>query len=180
MEKFNFDLNEYLEYEAGVYNELEENFGGNKVFDLNKILLDSVEFKDMYKNLYRILEEGFEVEKIRKFKIKVTFDKKSGNCYEIEVRHLLINMIFLRAFVELEVDVELDNSYIFDAYNISNRTIKKYIDEKILVPFKEDFTDTEVRFMELNNVLHDIIYRLNKIPKDLLEKCDFEREVQEQ
>ena len=43
---------------------------------------------------------------------------------------------------------------------------KKYIDEKIIVPFKDDFTDTEERFMELNIVLHDIIYRLNKIPRD--------------
>ena len=48
MEKFNFDLNEYLEYEAEIYNELEENFGGNKVFDLNKILSDSEDFKKMY------------------------------------------------------------------------------------------------------------------------------------
>lgn len=163
---FNFDVNEYLEFEAEIYNELEENFGGNKVFDLNKILSDSDDFKKMYGHLYHILEEGFEVEKIRKFKIKVTFDKKSGTCYEMEIRHLLINMIFLRAFVELEVDVELDDSYIFDAYNISNKNIKKYIDEKIIVPFKEEFTDTEERFMELNIVLHDIIYRLNKIPRD--------------
>ncbi len=165
MEKFNFDINEYIEFENGILNEVEEVYGGNKIFDLNKIISDYDEFKSMYGHIYYILEEGFEIENIRKFKVKVTFDKKT-NYIEMEIRHLLINMIFLRAFVELEVDVELDNSYIFDVANISNKSIKKYIDEKIIIPFRDDFTDTDERFMELNAVLHDIIYRLNKIPKD--------------
>lgn len=163
---FSFDVNEYLEIEESIMKELEEAYGGNKVFDLNKILIDSDEFKKMYGHLYYILEEGFEIENIRKFKIKVTFNRDTDKYYEMEARHLLVNMIFLRAFVELEVDVELDDSYLFDAYNISNKSIKKYIDSKIIEPFRDQFTNTEERFMELNIVLHDIIYRLNKIPKD--------------
>ena len=163
---FNFDVNEYLEIEESIIKELQETYGGDKVFDLNQIITDSDEFKKMYGHIYYILEEGFEIENIRKFKVKVTFNRDTKQYYEIEIRHLLVNMIFLRAFVELEVDVELDNTYLFDAFNISNRSIKKYIDEKIIEPFRDDFTDTEERFMELNIVLHDIIYRLNKIPKD--------------
>lgn len=161
---FNFDVNEYLEFQSNIYEELEESYGGNKIFDLHQIIRNSEEFKRMYGHIYYILEEGFEIEKIRKFKVKITFN--NDNYHEIEIRHLLINMIFLRAFVELEVDIELDDSYLFDAYNISNKSIKKYIDEKIIEPFRDEFTDTEERFMELNMVLHDIIYRLNKIPKD--------------
>ena len=166
LENFNFDLNEYIKMEESILNECEETYGGNKVFDLNEIITDYDEFKKMYGHIYYILEEGFEIENIRKFKIKVTFNKESNNYYDMEIRHLLINMIFLRAFVELEVDVELDDSYLFDAKEISNKKIKKYIDEKIIVPFIDQFTDTEERFMELNSVLHDIIYRLNKIPRD--------------
>ena len=161
---FNFDVNEYLEFQSNIYEELEESYESNKVFDLQQIIRNSEEFKRMYGHIYYILEEGFEIEKIRKFKVKITFN--NDNYHEIEIRHLLINMIFLRAFVELEVDIELDDSYLFDAYNISNKSIKKYIDEKIIEPFRDEFTDTEERFMELNMVLHDIIYRLNKIPKD--------------
>lgn len=161
---FNFDVNEYLEFQSNIYEELEESYGGNKIFDLHQIIRNSEEFKRMYGHIYYILEEGFEIEKIRKFKVKITFN--NDNYHEIEIRHLLINMIFLRAFVELEVDIELDDSYLFDAYNISNMSIKQYINEKIIIPFRDEFTDTEERFMELNMVLHDIIYRLNKIPKD--------------
>ena len=166
MNNFKFDLNEYIEYENKLLSEVEEIYGGDKVFDLNKIISDYEEFKTMYGHIYNILEEGFEIETIRKFKVKVTFDKQNENYIEMEIRHLLINMIFLKAFVELEVDVELDNSYLFDARKISNKYIKSYIDEKIIIPFRDQFTDTEERFMELNLVLHDIIYRLNKIPKD--------------
>ncbi len=165
-ENFNFDINEYIEFEDKILNEVEEVYGGNKVFDLNKIISDYDEFKSMYGHIYYILEEGFEIENIRRFPVKVTFNKDSKHFIEMEIRHLLINMIFLRAFVELEVDVELDDSYLFDARQISNKSIKKYIDEKIIIPFREEFTDTEDRFMELNSVLHDILYRLNKIPKD--------------
>ena len=166
MNNFNFDLNEYIEFENQILNEVKEIYGGDKIFDLNKILSDHDEFKSMYGHIYYILEEGFEIEAIRKFKVKVTFDKNNDHYIEMEIRHLLINMIFLRAFVELGVDVELDDSYLFDARKVSNKYIKKYIDEKIIIPFKDQFTDTEERFMELNIVIHDIIYRLNKIPKD--------------
>ena len=166
MNNFNFDLNEYIEFENKILEEVEETYGGNKVFDLNEIISDHDEFKSMYGHIYYILEEGFEIEAIRRFKVKVTFDKNKESYIEMEIRHLLINMIFLRAYVELEVDVELDNSHLFDARTISNNSIKKYIDEKIIIPYKDQFTDTEERFMELNMALHDIIYRLNKIPKD--------------
>jgi len=163
---FNFDLNKYIEFENQILNEVEEIYGGDKIFDLNKIISDYDEFKTMYGHIYYILEEGFEIEAIRKFPVKVTFDKNNEHYVEMEIRHLLINMIFLRAFVELEVEVELDITYLFDARKISNKYIKQYIDEKIIIPFKDQFTETEEGFMELNIVLHDIIYRLNKIPKD--------------
>ena len=166
LENFNFDLNEYIKIEESILKECEETYGGDKIFDLNEIINDLDEFKKMYGHIYYILEEGFEIENIRKFNVKVTFNKNSNHYFDMEIRHLLINMIFLRAIVELEVDVELDDSYLFDARKISNKYIKKYIDEKIIIPFKEQFTDTEERFMELNIVLHDIIYRLNKIPRD--------------
>ena len=124
-ENFNFDINEYIEFEDKILNEVEEIYGGNKVFDLNKIISDYDEFKSMYGHIYYVLEEGFEIESIRRFPVKVTFNKDSEHYIEMEIRHLLINMIFLRAFVELEVDVELDDSYLFDARQISNKSIKQ-------------------------------------------------------
>lgn len=166
LKDFNFDINEYLEVEESIFKELDTTYGGNRVFDLNQIITDGDEFKKMYGHIYYILEEGFEIDNIRKYKVKVTFNRNTDEYYEMEIRHLLVNMIFLRAFVELEVDIELDNTYLFDAYNISTKSIKKYIDEKIIEPFRDDFTESEERFMQLNIVLHDIIYRLNKIPKD--------------
>lgn len=165
--KFVFNWDEYYEIAEGIFNEVEDVYGGDKIIDINKVLNDSEGFKNMYRHIYGILLEGFEIEKIRKYKVKLTFNKK--DYVEVELRHLIINMIFLRAFVELEVDVELDESYLFEAYNINNKLIKKYMDEKIILPFREEFTDTEERFMFFNKVLHDVIFRLNKIPRDFNE-----------
>lgn len=161
-----FDLNQYLEEQNQLYERLERTYGGNRVLDLNEILPDKELFKSIYKDVYYILEEGFEIERIRKFPVKVTFNKENGTYVNMELRHLIINMIFLRAFVELDVEVELDDSYLFDASKTNNRTISAYINNKIIIPFKEQFTETEEDFMRLNIVLHDIIFRLNKIPKD--------------
>lgn len=158
-----FDYNEYLKQQELLYEELVGSYS-NQVLDLNSTLMDREKFKKIYRHIYLILEEGFEIDKIRKYKMNITFNNK--DYYEMELRHLLINMIFLRAFVELDVDVELDNSYFFDAYNINNGLIASYINEKIIIPFKDQFTDTEEDLMKFNIVLHDIIYRLNKIPKD--------------
>ena len=48
MKDFNFDLNEYVEYESNLFNELEETYGGDKIFDLNEILANVDTFKKMY------------------------------------------------------------------------------------------------------------------------------------
>lgn len=166
-ENFKFNLEEYLEYENKLYDYLEERYGNNKIFDLNTILMDRELFKAIYNDIYYILEEGFEVEKIRKFPVMVTFNKEENNeVITMEIRHMLINLIFLRAFVELDVDIELNNSYLFDARKINNKEIANYINNKIIIPFRDLFTENEELFMKLNNVCHNIIYRLCKIPRD--------------
>ena len=76
---FSFDHNDYLEFESELYNELEETYGGNKIFDLNEIIADSEEFKRMYGHIYYILEEGFEIEKIRKAEIVEEKDDESDD-----------------------------------------------------------------------------------------------------
>ena len=38
MNKFNFDLNEYANFENKILEEVEETYGGDKIFDLNKII----------------------------------------------------------------------------------------------------------------------------------------------
>lgn len=91
--EFTFDLKEYLKIENNLYDYLEERYGGDKIFDLNSILPDRELFKSLYDDIYHILLEGFEIEKIRKFPVKVFFNKKEG-MVEMELRHLLTNMIF--------------------------------------------------------------------------------------
>lgn len=164
MEQFTFDFNKYMEEQNQLYDYLEEKYGGNKIFNLNELLPDRETFKKMYHDIYHILEEGFEIEKIRKFPIKITFDNKEY--LTLELRHLLTNMIFLNAFVELGVYVELNTNHLIDAKKINNKLIANYINNNIIIPYRDEFTETEEKFIELNEIIHNIIYRLNKIPRD--------------
>ena len=84
----------------------------------------------------------------------------------LELRHLLTNMIFLNAYVELGVYIKLDIDHLIDASKINNKLITDYINNNIIIPYKDEFTETEEKFIQLNEVIHNIIYRLNKIPKD--------------
>lgn len=164
-QEFTFDFNEYLKKENELYDYLEERYGNEKIFDLNAIIPDRELFKSIYDDIYYILEEGFEIERIRKFPVKVFFNRKEG-MIEMELRHLLTNMIFLNAFVELGVNIELNINHLIDARKINNKLIKKYIDNNIIIPYIDEFTETEEKFIQLNEVIHNIIYRLNRIPKD--------------
>lgn len=163
--EFTFDLEEYLKIENNLYDYLEERYGGDKIFDLNSILHDRELFKSLYDDIYYILSEGFEIEKIRKFPVKVFFNKKEG-MLKMELRHLLTNLIFLNGFIELGVDIELNINHLIDARKINNKLIKEYIDNNIIIPYIDEFTETEEKFIQLNEVIHNIIYRLNRIPKD--------------
>ena len=164
MEQFTFDFNKYMEEQNKLYDYLEEKYGNNKIFNLNDLLPDRESFKTMYNDIYHILEEGFEIEKIRKFPVKITFDNKEY--MTLELRHLLTNMIFLNAYVELGVYIKLDVDHLIDASKINNKLITDYINNNIIIPYKDEFTETEEKFIQLNEVIHNIIYRLNKIPKD--------------
>ena len=58
--------------------------------------------------------------------------------------------------------------HLFDTRTISNKTIKKCIDEKIIIPFRDEGVYRYRRKIHGRfqiQVIHDIIYRLNKIPK---------------
>ena len=164
MEQFTFDFNKYMEEQNQLYDYLEEKYGGNKIFNLNELLPDRETFKKMYHDIYHILEEGFEIEKIRKFPIKITFDNKEY--LTLELRHLLTNMIFLNAFVELGIYVKLNMNHLIDAKKINNKLITEYINNNIIIPYRDEFTETEEKFIKLNEIIHNIIYRLNKIPRD--------------
>ena len=76
MNNFNFDLNEYIEFENKILSEVEEVYGGDKIFDLNKIISDYDEFKSMYGHIYYVLEEyNIRLEKPRKMEKREKTEK---------------------------------------------------------------------------------------------------------
>ena len=162
-EPFIFNESEYLNYIDEVLEDMHNIYDGH-VFILEDLLKDKKIFKKIYKEMYTFMKKGFEVKEVRSFPVYYMISKDDSEAYVMEIRHMITNMIFWRTFLDLDDEYILSKDDIVDAYNISNKMIKKYIDEKIIGPF---LFKVEIKY--LNKAIHDLLYRLTKIGNDFNE-----------
>ena len=162
-EPFVFNESEYLNYIDEVLEDMHNIYDGH-VFILEDLLKDKKIFKKIYKEMYTFMKKGFEVAEIRKFPVYYMVSKDDKDVYVMEIRHMITNMIFWRTFLDLDDDYTLSKDDIIDAYNVSNKMIKKFIDEKVIGPF---LFKVEIKY--LNKAIHDLLYRLTKIGNDFNE-----------
>lgn len=160
---FVFNESEYLNYIDDVLEEMHGIYD-NHVFILDELLESKKTFKKVYKDLYNFMKKGFEVASIRKFKLTYMISRGDDNAYEMEIRHMITNMIFWRTYLDLDDNYVLSKDDIIDAYNINNKMIKKFIDEKIIKPF---LFKVDIKY--LNKAIHDLLYRLTQIGNDFNE-----------
>ena len=162
-EPFVFNESEYLNYIDEVLEDMHNIYDGH-VFILEDLLKDKKIFKKIYKEMYTFMKKGFEVAEIRKFPVYYMISKEDKDVYTMEIRHMITNMIFWRTFLDLDDEYTLSKDDIIDAYNVSNKMIKKFIDEKVIGPF---LFKVEIKY--LNKAIHDLLYRLTKIGNDFNE-----------
>jgi len=162
-EPFVFNESEYLNYIDEVLEDMHNIYDGH-VFILEDLLKDKKIFKKIYKEMYTFMKKGFEVAEVRKFPVYYMISKEDKNVYTMEIRHMITNMIFWRTFLDLDDEYTLSKDDIIDAYNVSNKMIKKFIDEKVIGPF---LFKVEIKY--LNKAIHDLLYRLTKIGNDFNE-----------
>jgi hypothetical protein len=162
-EPFVFNESEYLNYIDEVLEDMHNIYDGH-VFILEDLLKDKKIFKKIYKEMYTFMKKGFEVAEVRKFPVYYMISKEDKDVYTMEIRHMITNMIFWRTFLDLDDEYTLSKDDIIDAYNVSNKMIKKFIDEKVIGPF---LFKVEIKY--LNKAIHDLLYRLTKIGNDFNE-----------
>ena len=160
---FIFNESDYLNYIDGVVEEMHEIYD-NHIVIVDTILRDKKVFKKMYKDMYNFMKKGFEVAEVRKFPINYMMSRESHEVYVMEIRHMITNMIFWRTFLDLDNEYKITKADMVDAYNINNKMIKKYIDDRIIAQFL-----FKVEIKELNKAIHDLLYRLTKIGNDFNE-----------
>ena len=157
---FSFNEAEYWAHIERVKEQMSDLYS-DSVIVVQDILQSKKVFNKVFDDLYNFMKQGFEVEEVRKFPIKYKFNAKDTEVFEMEARHMVTNLLFWKSFIYLEAPDVVDKSYYVDAANISNKSIKKFIDEKIIIPFR--YT---IKSEKLNKLIHDLLFRLATISND--------------
>lgn len=160
---FVFNESEYLNYLDEVVEDMHSIYDGH-IFILDELLNDKKLFKKVYNDAYNFMKKGFEYKEIRSFKVFYMFSKTDTDVYEMEIRHMITNMIFWRTFVDLDTGYVLTKDDLVDAYNIDNKLIKNFINKRVIDQFL-----FKVNIKQLNKAIHDLLYRLTKISTDFNE-----------
>lgn len=124
------------------------------------VISEIFELKTTYcivlQELLDILKYKFEDPSIRKKIMKIKFNKKSKKVIDIELRHLVSNLIFWKPILNIDRPDLLDESYIFDFKDFSSSKLLEYIDTKI-IPISDD------DFHSKNGLIDDIYHGINAI-----------------
>lgn len=160
---FVFDESKYLNDIDQTISEMEDIYK-NYVFILEDLLKDKKAFKKIYKEMYNFMKRGFEVKEVRTFPVVYMIHHDDKKAYQMEIRHMITNFIFWRTFLDLDEEYTLCEDDIIDAYNINNKLITKYINERYIKQFL-----FKVDIKSLNKAIADLLYRLLQISNDFNE-----------
>ena len=120
------------------------------------------DFSQAIEKYYDYLKQGFEYQELRTCPVHFKFfDRDDQLIHTLQLRHFLTNMIFWEPLVRLKMYHHINETYIADATQISSKMIKAYIDDMIIIPFRK-----EVGNEKLNEVIHNMLYKLARIPMD--------------
>jgi hypothetical protein len=134
----------------------------NTIFVIEDIMIDKESYLLTKTKVYEYLKQGFEIKELRTCPTYFRFKNQGDTTIHcLELRHFLTNIILWEPLLTLGFQEKLDETFIVDCTQISTKNIKKYIDNKIIIPFR-----TKVSNTKLNKICSDIIYNLSRISTD--------------
>ena len=93
MEVFKFDESGYLNYLDEVVEDMHGVYD-NHIFILDELLKDKKIFKKVFNDAYNYMKKGFECKEVRSFMVKYMCSREYEDVYEMEIRHMITNMMF--------------------------------------------------------------------------------------
>lgn len=141
-------------------NQLIENLP-NGHFVIADKMVDKQTFKEFRKTIYSYLKLGFEDKPLRECPIHFKFQPEDEEENEMQLRHFYTNLLFWEPLIRLKSVKDLDESFIIDCSMISTGYIKSYIDNKLIIPYRDNVSNKK-----LNMIIHDMIFNLSKISTD--------------
>lgn len=132
---------------------------GNRIINIEEKMESKKTYKKFYKEVYGDITSGFEVRELRTCPVHFRFHE-DDEIKTVQLRHFLTNLIFWEPMISLNI-TRLTDDYVVDCTKISSNYIKKYIDEKIVIPYKHRIENTK-----MNIIIHDLIHNLGMISED--------------
>lgn len=158
-------ISDYLEEDFEQLNEfqmslLEEIH--NTIYVIGDIVANGKkEYRAHIETIYDTIKQGFEKKQFREFPVKFKFRNDDARVYTLQLRHYLTNLMFWGPFVRLGLEDELNEEHLVDCSKISTSLIKQYLDMKLIIPYREEFSNKK-----MNQVIAEMLYNLSRISVD--------------
>lgn len=130
----------------------------DKMYIIDKEMEEPKKYKAFIEKHFNYLRSGFEYKELRECQVHFKFHEDDTTIYSLQLRHFFTNLIFWEPLIVLESVEYLDDSFIIQPEMISSSYIKKYIDNKIVIPYRN-----KVSNKKLNRIIHDLIFNLSRI-----------------
>lgn len=136
------------------------------VYIIEEQMVSKKEYLEWVEEIYDMVKAGFEIKEFRTFPVTFKFKYDDTEVYQLELRHFLTNIMIWEAFVRLDMQSQLDASFIYDATNTTDDTLYGYFNTKILDNAKIILRHDKKMTRKMNRMMHDITYNLSRISMD--------------
>jgi hypothetical protein len=146
----------YYDKPAESLESLLEKFNPNMYLIMDDVLSSTKSYRYIYQQLLDILKWGFEVAEIRKRPISFKFHADDAKIHTLQLTNFLSNLILWYAFMDMDMQDILDETYIFDFSKFTMMRVVDYINDRILSLHEGDFYSK-------NKIVDEIFYNITAI-----------------
>lgn len=138
-------------------------FLDSQVFSVHDMLLaDEDNFNMYFDKFYTYMKQGFEREEVRTYPIKFRFTSNEAEPIKtMQIRHMIINMIYWLPFIKMGRVEELNSSHILDPAQLTNSYTENWINTLIIDPYRKFYSNKK-----MNRIVERILYMSGKISND--------------
>lgn len=133
----------------------------SKTFVIERYMVSKKKYIGFIEEMYDIIKKGYEHKEFRTMPISFKFHDEDQETNVLELRHFITNLIIWQAYMRIEVQECMNKSYIYDASNITSKTLYGYFNDKIIIPYRRQISNKK-----MNRLMHDIIHDLSRISTD--------------
>ena len=153
-------ITEYREISDEEIQEIRDELKDN-LFIVEGFMETEDSYNETFENLYGYMIRAFEVKEIREHPLHFKFKKSDEYIHALQIRRFITNIILWKAFLDLDAVDALNEDCIIDCTKISNRVIKDFLDNKIVIPYKRKTSNKK-----LCRILSEVIDNLTRISND--------------